>query len=296
MIWAKGSSTSESKMSPRGIFFRGVAMGIAEILPGVSGGTVALITGVYQRLILCLSAFGPISLRYIKRRDWIGLWTYHDGAFLLSLIAGMAVGFLSLVGIVNFLLENCAIYLWGFFFGLVSTSAFFVLIQLPLRHVLLAGIPGSIFGIAVALLPQGNLEPSMMLLFFSGMLAVTAWMLPGVSGAFVLLILGLYEPLLQAIQNINTLMLSIFMLGGIVGIFSTSRLIRWALERFRYAVVSVLIGFVVGSLIQIWPWRIDDMPVLPSNYASTEFASVIVLGLIGTAVVVVFFKLSERTV
>ena len=215
-------------------------------------------------------------------------------SFLLLLVFGMTVGFLSLVNIINFLLDSHVTYLWGFFFGLVSASAIFVLKTLPMRYVILAGIPSSLIGMVIALVPQGDSELDIFLIFISGILAVTAWMLPGVSGAFILLIIGSYEPILQAIKDLNIATLLVFVLGGIIGIISTSRLIKWALEHYRYAVISTLMGLVVGSLIRIWPWRVDEFPVLPASYTSLEFFGVTLLMLTGIAVVTVFSRLSER--
>ena len=287
-------SSNKTGLRPFGIFSRGVLMGIAEIIPGISGGTIALITGIYQRLISCLSRLGSLTFKYIWRRDWKGLWLYQDMSFLLPLVLGMTVGFLSLVNIINFLLDGYGTYVWGFFFGLVSASAIFVLKTLPLRYVILAGIPSSLIGIVIALVPQRDSELDVFLVFISGFFAVTAWMLPGVSGAFILLIIGSYEPILQAIKDLNIAMLIVFALGGIIGIISTSRLIKWALEHYRYAVLSTLMGLVVGSLMRIWPWRLDDFPVLPTSYASLEFFGVALLMLTGIAVVTVFSRLSER--
>jgi len=242
-----------------GIFLRGAGMGAADAVPGVSGGTIAFITGIYEELIHTIKRFGPSAFAALRQGGLAGLATHLNLRFLVPLLAGIAVSLITVAHLVVWLLDAHPLLLNGFFFGLVAASALVVgrhpmdwrwwhILPLGLGLALAQGLP--------ALMPliNGLGNPSLVLVV-GGAIAISAMLLPGVSGSFLLLSMGLYDVVMQGIRSFDVPLLALFALGCLIGLFSFSRLLSWLLSRHHTATLQLLVGFIVGSLPVLWPWR-----------------------------------------
>ncbi len=243
---------------------KGAAMGIAEVIPGVSGGTIAFITGIYERLLEAIKSVGPQLITTFKKEGTVGLWKAIDGSFLLLLMIGMALGFGVGVILITDLIETQPEMLWGFFFGLILASCF--LIGAEVKHwsinkiMVLIGGALLAYWITVVSPAEGSLNYAYV--FLSGVLAISALILPGISGSFVLLILGMYTiiyPLIKetmvSFEMSNLIILSIFGLGCLTGLAVFSRVLTWLFKKYKELSFALLTGFMIGSLNKIWPWR-----------------------------------------
>lgn len=266
-----------------GIYLRGVLMGAADIVPGVSGGTIAFITGIYDRLLGAIRAFDLTLPGLLLRGRLAEAWRHVDGGFLLALVLGIATSILSLARLISWLLERHPIPLWAFFFGLILASALVLLRQVggwtPARVALLA--LGAAAALTVALAPAVALGGGMAGVFLAGFFAICAMILPGISGSFILVLLGMYAPVLEAIRSLDLLFIAVFAAGAACGLMSFSRLLHWLLHRFHGAAMALLTGFLFGSLAVVWPWKkaldwtvgshgelqpVQQVPVLPGEY------------------------------
>jgi len=240
-----------------GIFLRGLLMGAADIVPGVSGGTVAFITGIYDTLIDSIRAVDLEFASRLLRRDIAGAWQHINGGFLLALLLGIATSIFSLAQLVSWLLEHHPVPLWAFFFGLILASALVLLQQV--RRWTVATLLGLVAGVAVALTialsPGFNLQGGYAGVFLAAFLAICAMILPGISGSFILVLLGMYGPVLAAIKHLEFDFILVFVLGAGSGLLCFSRLLHWMLHRFHQATMAVLTGFLFGSLAVVWPWK-----------------------------------------
>lgn len=242
---------------PAAVFLRGVAMGAADIVPGVSGGTIAFITGIYFRLLEAINSVPVAVFRDLVRGRFRAFWSACDGTFLVCLLAGILSSIVTLASAISFALANYPILIWSFFFGLIVASVWHVGRQVrQYRVVLLAPL---VAGIAIAwwitTLSGGQLTPSALAFFGSGALAICAMILPGISGSFILVIIGMYAPVLAAIKTADLGVLMLFMAGCLVGLLSIARLITWAFRHFHDMVLALLTGFMVGALNKVWPWK-----------------------------------------
>lgn len=244
------------------IFLRGMAMGAADIVPGVSGGTIAYITGIYERLLTALSRFRPQAWRVFRTQGASAFWTYIDGGFLLALLAGIGVAMLSVARFLRYGFAHYPSVLFGFFFGLVTASGY-VLIQIQRRRgemcvgawswLVLGGVLA--FGLTRIPISSAIDAPSISMLFMAGALAICAMVLPGISGSYVLLLLGVYPYALSAIERFDMRGLLPLMLGMLVGILTFVHVVKWLYQRHRRRVSALMAGFVLGSLAKIWPWQ-----------------------------------------
>lgn len=244
-------------MKSFGVFLRGVLMGAADIVPGVSGGTIAFITGIYDTLVDSLRAFDLAFLAKLLRLDIKGAWQHVNGSFLLALVVGIATSILSLSRLIAWILANYPVQLWAFFFGLILASALVLLRQVegwtvPRALCLLAGAATA--GL-IAFAPVANMDFGLAGIFLSGFLAICAMILPGISGSFILVLLGMYSSVLAAVNSLDLVFLLVFMTGAGVGLLCFSRLLHWLLHRFHQATMALLTGFLFGSLLIVWPWK-----------------------------------------
>jgi len=256
---------SKYNHSTIGLMLRGAAMGMAEVIPGVSGGTIAFITGIYERLINSIKSVGFDLVGIIKKDGVAGLWRAVDGNFLLFLIGGMILGIVVGVFGIGYLLENYPPIVWAFFFGLILGSVFYIgkqierwtwkeMIALILCTVIAFGL--------TTMLPAAGSE-SYIYVFISGMIAISALILPGISGSFILLIMGMYTYIVQdtlkgvlstfALDKIITMI--VFGLGCLTGLMSISRILSWTFVNYKNITLAALTGFMLGSLNKIWPWK-----------------------------------------
>lgn len=239
------------------LYFKGIAMGSADVVPGVSGGTIAFITGIYETLLNAIRSVDLQALQYLKKFQIKALWKHINGNFLLPLLAGIATSVLTLAKVITHLLAEYPIQVWSFFFGLIVISALIILREIKNWNI---GVFVSIaLGIATAYLitsatPAETPEASWFL-FIAGAVAICAMILPGISGAFILLIFGKYEYILSAIKEFRIVDIAIFGLGCIVGLLSFARLVSWLFNRYHNITVAILSGFMIGSLNKVWPWK-----------------------------------------
>ncbi|MDE0036550.1 MAG: DUF368 domain-containing protein [Gammaproteobacteria bacterium] len=238
-----------------GVFARGLAMGMAEAVPGVSGGTIAFVTGIYDELITSIASFSHTSASTLLRDGWLAFARRHNLGFLAVLGAGMAVGLpLTLVLVVG-LLDSHGVYVTGFFFGLIAAAVVHVGLQSSWRWLASLGLVGAGAGLLLGAVVGASAGQQTSMIFLAGALAATAWILPGLSGAFVLVVLGLYEPMANALLAVDLPVLAIFAAGLGIGVVCFSKLLAWLLERARPALLALLTGLMAGSLAQLWPWR-----------------------------------------
>lgn len=242
------------------VFARGLMMGIAELVPGVSGGTIAFISGIYYRLLAALVAFGPLSVPMLRQPRQF--WRHHQLAFLFTLGAGMAVGIVLFARLIGFLFDAAAPVLWAFFFGVITVSVYQIAAARQLRNLLTYGICGVVLGLSFLSLPVQDFSGSVVALFVAGMVAVCAWLLPGISGSFVLLLLGLYADVISAVNNLDWLFLLVLAGGCACGLLLFTRVLGWLLEHFQDPLLALLTGFMATALLKLWPWReLDAEPV-----------------------------------
>ena len=235
----------------------GALMGAAEIVPGVSGGTIAFISGIYERLLNCLQRFTPALFAELRTRGPMGVWELVDGSFLAALFGAMLISIVAFANVISYLLSSQPIAVWSFFCGLVLASSWVVGRQTRLQELdtyLAIGV-GVIVGYSVTHLVPVEISPTPVALFFGGMIAVCAWILPGVSGSFVLLILGLYTSVVEAVKSLEVISLLSLGCGCAIGLVSFSRVLTVLFDRSRNVTLAVLTGFMVGSMVKLWPWK-----------------------------------------
>ena len=241
-----------------GTFIKGMAMGAANVIPGVSGGTIALITGIFERLINSIKSFNITALRLLLKGDFKGFAKHTDLAFIIALFSGVAVSILSLARLFDYLFINYPVYIWSFFFGLILASVFFVgkTVSRWTWIVILAFIIGFAIALTITFLTPATQDESFFYLIICGVVAACSMILPGLSGSFVLILMGNYQ--LVMIDAINQLRLDILIpivLGAFAGLLGFSYLLSWVFKHYRDQTIAVLTGFIFGSLGIIWPWK-----------------------------------------
>ena len=246
------------------IALRGMAMGIAEVIPGVSGGTIAFITGIYERLINSIKAFGPEAYKGFREDGVQGFWKAINGNFLLPLLVGMLGGIVVGIFGVTYLLENYPEPLWGFFFGLIAASAVIIGKQIDNWNIklVIALIIGIVVAYGVTIISPAEGSTSPLYIFLSGVLAISALLLPGISGSFILLLMGMYTIIIPTLKNfLNTFdpaslaIIGIFGSGCLVGLLGFSRILSWLFATYKDLSFALLTGFIIGALNKVWPWR-----------------------------------------
>lgn len=240
------------------ITFKGLAMGAADVVPGVSGGTIAFISGIYEELITSINNINLDLFKTLKKDGIKAAWTQLNGNFLLALMLGIGISILSLAKLIKSLLETEPVLLWAFFFGLVIASILFIGKQIENWNfkTILGFTLGAIVAYYITTLPGGDQSvSSSWFMFLAGALAICAMILPGISGAFILVLLGAYQPVLTAIDNKDFQIIAIFAMGAIVGLLSFSKFLKWLFNNYKNLTLAVLTGFILGSLNKIWPWK-----------------------------------------
>ena len=233
-------------------------MGAADVVPGVSGGTIAFISGIYEELLNSISSFNLSLFSVLKNEGFKKVWKMVNGRFLLALFIGIFISVLSLAKLIENLLENHPILIWSFFFGLVLASIIYIAKQIKTWSIkcYLYLIFGLIFAYYITTLnPVISQNSSPWFLFLAGMIAICAMILPGISGSFILVLLGAYKPILNAINTKDFFSIIIFMAGAILGLLTFSRVLKWLFSKYKNYTLALLIGFIAGSLNKIWPWK-----------------------------------------
>ncbi|GIZ15382.1 DUF368 domain-containing protein [Capnocytophaga catalasegens] len=239
------------------ITLKGIAMGAADVVPGVSGGTIAFIAGIYEELISSINNINLKAFKILKNDGFNTFWKHINGNFFLALLSGIFISILSLAKGVKWLLENEPIGVWSFFFGLMIASIFFLAkdIQKWGFVTILAMLFSGIIAYIITIIPPLASHSGLVYIFFSGALAICAMILPGISGAFILVLLGAYHTILVALDNWNLSIIGVFALGAIFGILSFSKALKWLFTHYRNTTIAGLTGFIIGSLNKVWPWK-----------------------------------------
>ncbi len=307
--------SSRTRIDYLKLMLKGMLMGAADAVPGVSGGTIAFISGIYEELIDSIRRCDLEALKKLFTEGPRSFWQHINGSFLFTLISGIVLSVLSLARLVLYLLETHPIPLWSFFFGLILASTWVVA-----RHIKqwssnrLAGFTfGAVIAYLVTALSPGAIEPTLLIVFLSGMVAICAMILPGISGSFILLLLGMYSVILTAVKELEVVTLGIFVLGCVTGILSFSRLLSWAFNHYREMTLAVLGGFLLGSLNKVWPWKYtlsyrinskgEEVPLVQQNLMPDSFTDLtggdsqlliaLVLALIGLLLVVLIERRAD---
>jgi putative membrane protein len=232
-------------------------MGAADAVPGVSGGTIAFISGIYEELITTISSINLSLFKTLKNEGLIAFWKQLNGNFILALILGILVSYLSFMRIAKYLIEYHPILIWSFFFGLIVASIFFVGKQIKTWNIpiIISLILGALAAYYVTTLPSMASNDQPTFLFFAGALAICAMILPGISGSFILVILGAYKTLSDALHDFDIKKVGMFTLGAFIGLLSFSHVLKWLFKHYHNITLALLTGIIFGSLNKIWPWK-----------------------------------------
>lgn len=293
-------------------------MGAADVVPGVSGGTIAFITGIYEELLNSISSIRLSLITTWKKDGFKAVWCALNGKFLVILVAGILTSIFSLAQLISYLLEHQAILLWSFFFGLVLASVWLVGKEVGkwnLIHWILAAA-GAVLAWWITSLPplavhfDNGSVGELSYLFVSGMIAICAMILPGISGSFILLILGSYARVITAVKELDILKITLFGMGAMIGLLAFSRVLNYLFEKYRAPTIAVLTGFLVGSLKKIWPWKENTTllyihsdgreeflqeNVLPADFgADPQLLTAILAFAVGIAVIVLMEFVASR--
>ncbi len=298
------------------LILKGMGMGAANVIPGVSGGTVALITGIFERIINAIKSFNLTALNLLFKGKIKELLAYVDFYFLLSVGVGMIVSIVSLARILKFLFETYPVFIWAFFFGLIVASVFYVgkTIAKWNLSVIFSFIVGAAIAIWVSFMNPATQNSSFLYLVLCGVVAVCSMILPGLSGSFVLILMGNYElVMIDAVNQGNLSVLLPVILGGIVGVIALSHVLSWVYKRFKDQTIALLTGFILGSLSILWPWKEevfrtdiagevvlkDGNPIVQGydlflpNAFSSEVIIAIVLAILGFFIIAAMEKLAK---
>lgn len=294
------------------ITLKGMAMGAADVVPGVSGGTIAFISGIYEELITSLNNIDFSLIKTFKVEGLKTSWQKINGNFLLALFIGIGISVLSLAKGLEWLLYNQPILLWAFFFGLVLASIIFIGKQIEKWSIstVLVLIIGAILAFYLTQLPSLSTNQSSWFLFIAGALAICAMILPGISGAFILVLLGAYKPILAAINDKDIKTIAIVGIGAIIGLLSFSKLLKWLFKNYHNLTLAALTGFILGSLNKIWPWKKalsfrinskgEEVPFLEQSISPFAFNGdnqltfALILMLIGFLTIIILEKLGSK--
>ncbi len=301
------------KRNPLQYFFitlKGMAMGVAELVPGVSGGTIAFVAGIYEEFITAINSVNLSLLQTLKKEGFKAAWEKLNGNFLLALFLGMMISIFSFAKLISWLLINQPIPLWSFFFGLVVASVFMVAKAVHKWNfikviIFLIGAAGAFY---ITTLPPSANSEGLFFIFLSGALAICAMILPGISGSFILVLLGSYKTVLDAVHERDFKIIIIFSLGCLFGLLSFAKLLKWMFNNYKDITLALLTGFIMGSLNKIWPWKtiLDtrtygdkvitiDKNVLPSAFeGEPQVLFAIVAAIVGFALIFTLEKLASK--
>ncbi len=239
------------------ITLKGIAMGAADVIPGVSGGTIAFITGIYEELINSIKSINLGTLKLLLTGKLAQFWKAVNGKFLLSLFSGIAISIISLAKGLKYLLDHYPILVWSFFFGLVVASSIYVARTIPKWKMgtVASGIAGIAIAYYITIITPAEANTTTWFIFLSGAIAICAMILPGISGSFILVLLGMYKFILEAVGNFEIAVIITFLAGAAIGIVSFSNVLSWLLRKYHNLTIALLAGFMVGSLNKVWPWK-----------------------------------------
>lgn len=263
------------------LYFKGMAMGVADAFPGISGGTMALILGIYKELIGSISVINFSLFKTLKNEGFNEFWRKLNGTFLLILFSGIISSLVVFMNIASFLIDNFPILIWSFFLGLVSASIYIILKPTDLfnfnktQNILINWfllLSSLYISYLLTSLPEiNNLNENLIFIFFAGLIASCAMILPGVSGSYILVILGLYKTMSKALINLELDKIVIFGFGVILGLTSFSKLVKWGFDKFPNKILIAMTGLIIGSIHKLWPWKSNEINILPTNYSEYNY-------------------------
>lgn len=295
---------------------RGMGMGAADVIPGVSGGTIAFITGIYEELIHSIKSINAGFLRILLKEGIVSAWKHINGTFLLTVLGGVLISIFSLARLISWLLANHEKLVWAFFFGLIIGSAVYIgrKIDRWSLFTILMLIVGTAIAFYVTVATPASTPQTLWFVFISGSIAICAMILPGISGSFILLLLGKYEFMLNAVRDLQADVLAVFAVGCAIGLVAFSNIISWFFKNFPNATLGVLSGFMIGSLNKLWPWKEvletrittagEEVPFLEKNISPERYSQVtgedplvfqvLIFAFIGMAIIFVFEYLQSK--
>lgn len=287
------------------LYFKGMAMGVADAFPGISGGTMALILGIYKELIGSISVINFSLFKTLKNEGFNEFWRKLNGTFLLILFSGIISSLVVFMNIASFLIDNFPILIWSFFLGLVSASIYIILKPTDLfnfnktQNILINWfllLSSLYISYLLTSLPEiNNLNENLIFIFFAGLIASCAMILPGVSGSYILVILGLYKTMSKALINLELDKIVIFGFGVILGLTSFSKLVKWGFDKFPNKILIAMTGLILGSIHKLWPWKSNEINILPTNYSEYSYLiESIVLFIIGFLLIFLLEKTNKN--
>lgn len=298
------------------ITLKGMGMGAADVVPGVSGGTIAFITGIYPELIDSIKSVNFNSLKLFFTGKFKAFWNEINGNFLLAVVLGIGISILSLAKGLEYLLNHHPILIWSFFFGLIIASAIYVGKDIGRWNAatFIALAAGTAIAYFITVITPAEAHTSYIFVFLSGSIAICAMILPGISGSFILVLLGMYKFILGAVSSFNLPVIAVFLTGAAIGIVLFSNILSWLLKRYYDLTIALLAGFMIGSLNKVWPWKevvetfIDrhgeikpllEQNVLPANYEAltghpSQLLGAISLAIAGFALIFIVEGISKR--
>lgn len=295
------------------IMLKGVAMGAADVVPGVSGGTIAFISGIYEELLNTISNVNLGLLKTLKNNGLKAAWNQLNGNFLAALFTGIFISIVSLAKVIAWLLTNHPILLWSFFFGLVLASVIYIAKQVTkwnMLSVILLVIGAIIAYYITTLNPMVSENSSLLFMFLAGAIAICAMILPGISGSFILVLLGAYKPVLMAVNNRNFTTIAVIAAGALVGLLFFSRVLKYLFANYKNYTLVVLTGFIIGSLNKIWPWKkvltyrtnshgeqvpFNELSVSPFSYeGDPQLLYATLLAIVGFSLILLLEKLAVQ--
>ncbi|MBE7645581.1 DUF368 domain-containing protein [Tenacibaculum finnmarkense genomovar ulcerans] len=295
------------------IMLKGIAMGAADVVPGVSGGTIAFISGIYEELLNAISAVNLGLFKTLKKEGFKSAWKQLNGNFLAALFTGIFISIISLAKAIKWLLTNQPILLWAFFFGLVLASIIYIAKQIKQWNFkgVSIGVLGVFFGYLITVLPAVNgQEVSYLFLVFSGAIASCAMILPGISGSYILLLIGVYPLVMSALTNRELKTISAILIGVVIGLTTFSKLLKWLFYNYKNEMLIALTGLMLGSLNKVWPWKtvlttytdrhgvvkpLLEKSVLPFSYdGNPELMYASILIIIGFSLILLLEKLAVK--
>lgn len=298
------------------LVLKGMGMGAADVVPGVSGGTIAFITGIYEELVHSIKNINLRTISTLWKEGLPAFWKAVNGPFLLSVVGGILISVLTLARVLEYLLVNHPILIWSFFFGLIIGSAIFVARSIEKWNVgtVISGLAGIAIAWIITSFTPAETSEAYWFIFLSGALAICAMILPGISGSFILLLLGKYQFVLGALNEGKISIIAVLLTGALTGIIAFSHLLSWLLEKFHHLTIAMLAGFMIGSLNKIWPWKVtvetyidshgEVQPLLQDNVLPGRFISetgtdpqilwAILLALAGFLLIFIFEAISKK--
>ncbi|MCI1779579.1 MAG: DUF368 domain-containing protein [Bacteroidales bacterium] len=256
---------------------KGICMGAADVVPGVSGGTIAFLMGIFKELVDSLKSLNIRNFKLLFSGHFSEFLIAVNARFLVSLFAGILISVFSIAGFMKYMLENKPVIIWSFFFGLIASSSCYILLQLKKWNIghFIPLLLGAVIAVFISLASPSETPHELWFVFISGAIAVCAMILPGISGSFILLLMGQYTFIMTSVSDFNMAVLIIFACGAVTGLLCFSHVLSWLLNKYYISTIAMLSGFMIGSLVKVWPWKIlssagasASLPVSPWKFAA----------------------------